>query len=117
MNKLKRFLRYLIITFLFFAALYSTFTAITNLTYQDIKQVIALDPSYAADEMSEKEAHLKKKTLNTKTERKKYISSDEIEGPQSIEEVIDFEQYPKRKVIATGYTAGVESTGKHESHP
>ncbi len=35
----------------------------------------------------------------------------------SLEDAIDWSQYPTKKVIATGYTAGVESTGKHPNHP
>lgn len=35
----------------------------------------------------------------------------------TLEDMIDFEQYPKVKVVATGYTAGYESTGKTPSHP
>ena len=34
-----------------------------------------------------------------------------------IEDQLDLDQYPKRKVVATGYTAGVESTGKGPNHP
>ncbi|WP_428911170.1 3D domain-containing protein [Niallia sp. Krafla_26] len=36
---------------------------------------------------------------------------------QSIEEQLDLSKYPKVKVTATGYTAGVESTGKNPGHP
>ena len=46
-----------------------------------------------------------------------YISSDSIEQPQTLEDAIDFEAYPTARVVATGYTAGYESTGKTESHP
>lgn len=35
----------------------------------------------------------------------------------TLEEAIDWSQYPKKEVIATGYTAGYESTGKHPGHP
>jgi 3D (Asp-Asp-Asp) domain-containing protein len=35
----------------------------------------------------------------------------------NIEDELDLAQYPKRKVVATGYTAGVESTGKGPNHP
>lgn len=35
----------------------------------------------------------------------------------TLEEAIDWSQYPKKEVIATGYTAGFESTGKHPGHP
>lgn len=35
----------------------------------------------------------------------------------TLEEAIDWSKYPKIEVIATGYTAGYESTGKHPGHP
>lgn len=35
----------------------------------------------------------------------------------SLEEAVDWSKYPKKKVIATGYTAGKESTGKTPDHP
>ncbi|WP_439951484.1 3D domain-containing protein [Neobacillus drentensis] len=36
---------------------------------------------------------------------------------RSLEDEIDWSKYPKLNVTATGYTAGVESTGKSEGHP
>lgn len=39
------------------------------------------------------------------------------DGPPSLENSIDWEKYPKRTVVATGYTAGFESTGKNMNHP
>lgn len=35
----------------------------------------------------------------------------------TLEEVFDWSQYPSVTVVATGYTAGVESTGKTPDHP
>ena len=34
----------------------------------------------------------------------------------SLEEAFNWNDYPKQKVVATGYTAGVESTGKTKEH-
>jgi len=47
------------------------------------------------------------------------ISSSEAVAatPPKLEDAIDWSQYSKKTVIATGYTAGVESTGKDKSHP
>jgi 3D (Asp-Asp-Asp) domain-containing protein len=36
---------------------------------------------------------------------------------EALEEQTDFNGYPLREVLATGYTAGIESTGKSEGHP
>lgn len=43
--------------------------------------------------------------------------SDTVAGTPSLEDAIDWSQYPKQTVTATGYTAGVESTGKSKGHP
>ncbi|MBP2076462.1 3D domain-containing protein [Oceanobacillus polygoni] len=60
---------------------------------------------------------LKHKGLNVSKSKQRYISSNEMEAQQTIEEAIDFEQYPVSTVVATGYTAGIESTGKMPDHP
>jgi 3D (Asp-Asp-Asp) domain-containing protein len=64
-----------------------------------------------------RETALNEKELYHKKEPITYISSDTIDRPATLEEAIDFEQYPSVNVVATGYTAGYESTGKTESHP
>lgn len=118
---IKRLIRHFIMTMLFIGAVYSTFMAVTNLTLTDIKTILANDVQATAtadvDNEYERKSYLEKKALNTKMERKRYISSEQIEGPKSIEEVVNFEQYPQTRVVATGYTAGVESTGKSPGHP
>ncbi len=45
-------------------------------------------------------------------------STEPVSGTQrSLENEIDWSKYPKQTVTATGYTAGVESTGKSVGHP
>ncbi|MDP4085657.1 MAG: 3D domain-containing protein [Bacillota bacterium] len=45
-------------------------------------------------------------------------SSEEVMGtPPSLENAFDWSQYPKETVVATGYTAGFESTGKYKNNP
>lgn len=39
------------------------------------------------------------------------------EQSPSLEEVFNYSRYPVRTVVATGYTAGKESTGKEPGHP
>lgn len=68
---------------------------------------------------------LKMNGLNTKNIHEKFEqhvlnANSEMEGKgaeRSLEKAIDWSQYPKRTVTATGYTAGVESTGKTPGHP
>lgn len=96
--------------------------AVSIITNETNQQVLAdkthLDHlTVAIDKPKERQVSLQKKGLNHQDARLTYISSDSIEAPQTLEEAIDFEQYPKVNVTATGYTAGYESTGKTETHP
>lgn len=80
-------------TLLFLLALSVTFQAITGINLNFfIKQVLQLEVHAASSQ-----------TVN--------------ETPPPLEEAFDWSKYPKTTVIATGYTAGFESTGKYESHP
>jgi 3D (Asp-Asp-Asp) domain-containing protein len=45
------------------------------------------------------------------------VATIDSETPRKLEDEIDWSVYPKVNVIATGYTAGVESTGKTADHP
>src|SRR6185312_15277556 len=42
--------------------------------------------------------------------------STSSKGTPSLDDA-DWSQYPSKKVVATGYTAGIESTGKEPGHP
>lgn len=118
-----------VLSLLIIGAIYTTLSSITNLTIFDLQKSFAAERSYEHEEndtdtfqeiretLKEKEMYLPEKKFNKLLERKQYISSDQIEGPKTLEEAINLEQYPKKKVIATGYTAGVESTGKSPEHP
>lgn len=44
-------------------------------------------------------------------------SPEAIEVTKALENTLDFSKYPKHQVVATGYTAGVESTGKNPNNP
>ena len=124
-----KFLLKVVLSLLIIGAIYTTLSSITNLTIFDLQKSFAAERSYEHEEndtdtfqeiretLKEKEMYLPEKKFNKLLERKQYISSDQIEGPKTLEEAINLEQYPKKKVIATGYTAGVESTGKSPEHP
>lgn len=53
--------------------------------------------------------------LNTAEESMSYevVEAEDV----TLEEAIDWSKYPSERVVATGYTAGYESTGKHPGHP
>lgn len=118
---IKKIMYKTIMLLLFIGAIYTTVSSITNITILDVKESLASEVTgievETTDDMKERQFYLPEKNLNKLIERKEYISSEEIDGPETLEEAIDFNQYPTTTVIATGYTAGVESTGKSPDHP
>ncbi|WP_335870337.1 3D domain-containing protein [Bacillus sp. 2205SS5-2] len=59
------------------------------------------------------------KMLKTVRDDSKKISASEVvmSTKPRLESSFNWSQYPLKTVVATGYTAGVESTGKDENHP
>src|SRR5690625_1698302 len=109
-----------IILLLFLGAVYTTISSISNVTILDVAHSMASAVTYdsgTTNENKERQFYLPDKNLNKLLEQKEYISSEQIDGPETLEEAVDFSQYPSQKVVATGYTAGVESTGKSADHP
>ncbi|MFD1851207.1 hypothetical protein D8M05_12705 [Oceanobacillus bengalensis] len=106
---------------LFIVALYVTLSSISNVTIADMKvwgQGIHQETLEQMEQTTEyRQTMMKDKDLNTVKPTKRLISSDEIDGPESLEDALNLEQYPSNTVTATGYTAGVESTGKSSSDP
>ncbi|MBP1969534.1 3D (Asp-Asp-Asp) domain-containing protein [Virgibacillus natechei] len=124
--KIKSFIRRTGMSLLFLGAFYMTVSSISNVTLTDLHvsgattMHVSHNPTYTSEANQPakyRQTALKEKGLNTIEKRQTYISSDEIEGPETLEEAVDFEQYPTATVEATGYTAGVESTGKTPDHP
>lgn len=107
---------------LFLGAFYITVTSISNVTFADMhvwgEEIVLEDTMDNSQRTPEKrQIALEDKALNKVKEKKRYISNDEITGPKTLEEAVNFKQYPSATVVATGYTAGIESTGKTEKHP
>lgn len=93
MNKFKNWTKRFTMTVLFLLALFVTIQSITGI---EIKSII-------------------KEMLNLKAHA---ATSQAVPvTPPPLEEAFDWSKYPKATVIATGYTAGYESTGKNEDHP
>lgn len=93
MNKWKNWTKRLIMTVLFLMALIVTFQSISGIDAGSlIKQLFQIE------------------ALST--------SSQTVSGaPPALEDAFDWSKYPKKTVVATGYTAGFESTGKNQGHP
>ena len=100
-------------------ALLSSFTIVSNVTAADVYHSLsgeAVGGSIGFHAMTIENTS-KKKWIKYQTDTATYISNEEIVQPDSLEDTIDFDQYEKKEVIATGYTAGIESTGKTPDHP
>lgn len=124
MNFWKKTIKRSIMTFMFVAALLTTFHSISGVQAKDFSiwswyqnKFLKHDTAYENKYHSTKKVALGKKGLSRYVAEKKAISSESVEMPRKLEEAFDWSKYPSRKVVATGYTAGVESTGKDESHP
>lgn len=120
MIKIKKWTRRVVMTMLFCAALLSTYQGISGVEAKSL-------PTYLHTSESEETEHqhkLRPLELAYKFINKlrnidlKISSSERVAGtPPTLEEAIDWTQYPRTEVVATGYTAGYESTGKRPGHP
>ncbi len=109
-------------TVLFLGAFYTTVSSVSNVSAVDIKidfyeGTSGGETTTNLSDQPTRDIALWKKSLNHQKATTRYISSEQVEEPKSLEEAIDFEQYSSTTVMATGYTAGVESTGKTKDHP
>ncbi|WP_337019499.1 3D domain-containing protein [Oceanobacillus massiliensis] len=118
--KIKNFIWHVGMLTLIMVLFFQAATSVQNVEWSERKAEAAsvqLDKLTAKETPEYRQSALKAKGLNIAKTKQKYISSDEIDGPKTIEEAIDFQQFPTATVSATGYTAGVESTGKTADHP
>ncbi|MFN7253346.1 MAG: 3D domain-containing protein [Anaerobacillus sp.] len=115
-------------TVLFSVALLTTFESISGVSANQVTNWWLTEefsiPTKVEEEKHSLDASLKKYTPTNRSlpmfsSETKFLSSQEVveSEPISLEEAIDWSQYPSQKVVATGYTAGYESTGKRPGHP
>ncbi|MCT2535873.1 3D domain-containing protein [Aquibacillus koreensis] len=117
MKKLQ-LLRRFCIALLFIVAVCTTLSIITNITVNDLLGDIESSASVIQSEQQPaREVAIMSKSLHYQESNTTYVSSEQTERPETLEEAIDLEQYPRALVTATGYTAGIESTGKTPNHP
>jgi 3D (Asp-Asp-Asp) domain-containing protein len=126
METFKTLFRRVSMTILFSLALLTTFESISGVSANQLNNWW-MDVDYSfSDQIEEKrsiDTSIKQFTMKLRSlpffqSDEKIMSSEVVEAaPISLEESIDWSKYPSRKVIATGYTAGYESTGKRPGHP
>jgi 3D (Asp-Asp-Asp) domain-containing protein len=123
MLKLKTFTIRLIMTILFLGALSTTVHSISGV---DIKTVMSSmyshireDSSASNNQHTLKSMGFSSLSLKQAVNTVKQIPITEVVSRETptLENSIDWSKYPIQKVVATGYTAGYESTGKNPGHP
>lgn len=100
----------LFMTCLFCMAVLVTFQAISHLTISDLIK---------GNVKTENVQTLTSVTIEKQPKVKPMINGNIEIQPESkpLEQAVDWSKYDAVEVTATGYTAGVESTGKHPKHP
>jgi len=124
MNILKTWARRSAMAVLFFAAITSTFHSISGVEAATFATYIFDAEGTHQDDTSQFEHKKKSVGLAFKFLKKisdfktKISSSEKVAGtPPTLEQSLNWSQYPKKTITATGYTAGIESTGKNPGHP
>ncbi|MDY7223936.1 3D domain-containing protein [Halalkalibacterium halodurans] len=121
MEAAKKYGRRSLMTILVLAAFLSTFHTVSGVNAQHIERWLldqressdTVEPLEANDNASYSLFDREKRSLPTIKTEEKAKSLQAVESdPVPLEEAVDWSQYPSKKVVATGYTAGVESTGK-----
>lgn len=127
MSKTKIWVRRLSMVCLFSLAFMSTFQSISGVQAQTLFSYNGFEMENSVNSSMEdsslthkfKALGLAFKTIQRLVQHDPLISSsEEVMGtPPSLEDAFDWSQYPKARVVATGYTAGFESTGKYKNNP
>ncbi|MCY9188419.1 3D domain-containing protein [Bacillus mojavensis] len=105
-----KMIRRLLMTCLFLLAFATTYLAVSGVEAKDLSKWVQEN-----NEKHSKNTGLTLKALQQKHE--KTMSAADKAKDKPLEEAFDWDEYPTRKVTATGYTAGVESTGKKPGDP
>lgn len=119
----KKLTRRLFIAVLFCGAVLTTFQSISGVEAKDVSNWFYRESPFAAIagpapvvNNPKKVTSLSNKTLPKAKEEQKQLSYKATK-PKTLAESVNWEKFPTHTVIATGYTAGVESTGKSPDHP
>ncbi|WP_026671825.1 3D domain-containing protein [Alkalihalobacterium bogoriense] len=122
----KKLFRRILMTGLFFVALFTTFSTLSGVSAAELSKWMPneqhnlmrpIEPS-TVEHIEKKEVSMHRKELSFAESQETSISHEVVESePVSLDEAIDWSQYPSSTVVATGYTAGIESTGKTPDHP
>ncbi|WP_332695724.1 3D domain-containing protein [Halalkalibacter lacteus] len=117
--------RRLFMSGLFVAAFFTTFQTFSGVSAAQLQQWMMDNFEKEREEVVHtvrdnafKGTSFKRRALPAVKTEELSMSQEVMElTPMSLEDAVDWSQYPSQKVIATGYTAGYESTGKNPDHP
>ncbi|WP_216830925.1 3D domain-containing protein [Alkalihalobacterium elongatum] len=120
MEVAKNTFRRIAMTILFSLAFFTTYQAISGASVQDLSDwsEFGLFERPSVNDNGMKDSSLIQKEI-PKLHHEYVAKSLPVYDADSVtlEEAVDWERYPSQKVVATGYTAGYESTGKKPGHP
>jgi len=110
---------------LFFTALSTTFHSITGVEVKSLVSSIGEKISdnserfYLSHTLTSLGAGFQPipKAVNTAAKEEAAPTDAAVTNTPALEDAFDWSKYPIKKVVATGYTAGYESTGKDSNHP
>ncbi|WP_332633664.1 3D domain-containing protein [Halalkalibacter flavus] len=110
---------------LFVAALFTTFQTFSGVSATELQHWMMNNLENEREELLHtarnngfKGTALKARSMPAVKTEEQLMSQDVVESKSvSLEEAIDWSQYPSHTVVATGYTAGYESTGKNPGDP
>nr|WP_289623497.1 3D domain-containing protein [Alkalihalobacillus deserti] len=122
---LKKFSRRVFMSGLFMIALLTTFHTFSGVSAAELQKWMIESIETRSEELfntardsAYKGTSLRFRSLPMVRTEEQSMSQDIVESePVALEEAIDWSQYPSQTVVATGYTAGYESTGKNPNHP
>jgi len=127
MNHYKNIIRRVTMCILFSMALLTTFQSISGVEarllvsdwiYNYRSSLLNAVYGSVRASIDEKRIMLGQQQLKRVRPTEEKISSQQTSSSSlTLEEAIDWSQYPSKTVVATGYTAGFESTGKNPGHP
>lgn len=126
MSRIKKWTKRIIMSTLFIAALSTTFQSISGVEAKSIVDYFNKEDLWKKDDSTEDKFFHNYKTVDVALKFLKRVtnldleisSSEAVTGePPTLEESFDWSQYPVKTVVATGYTAFYESTGKNPGHP
>lgn len=126
MKRIEKWTRRLLMSVLFSVALLTTFQSISGVEAKSIVNYFGKEDFWKKEKSKEEQFKHTFKTVDVAMKFFRRVtnldlaisSSEAVTGqPVTLENAIDWSKYPVKRVIATGYTAYYESTGKNPGHP